>query len=149
MFKKINTKLNTVLLLIIGIMISCAQERKMGKVIKDQNYTTCANFECLEKNKNKRIVVKGILRTYTPNKTGKGAGHMFWDWEILLDNQITIPVISKDQRLDLSIYNKKNVLIDGNVFYGIVIGSPEGQNATGYRIDAHSVQEQTTSSKKE
>ncbi|EZH72569.1 hypothetical protein ATO12_20760 [Aquimarina atlantica] len=148
MIKKIDIKLSVILLLIMVIMISSAQERKIGEVIKDQNMTTCTNFECLEKNKNKRILIKGILRTYTPNTTGKGAGHMFWDWEILLDNKITIPVISKDQRLDLSAYNKKNVLIDGDVFYGIVIGDPEGQNATGYRIDAHSIQEQAISSNK-
>ena len=53
------------------------KKENIGEVIKNQNYTTCSNFECLEKNKNKRIVVKGVLRTYTPNKTGKGAGHMF------------------------------------------------------------------------
>ncbi|WP_152538638.1 hypothetical protein [Aquimarina macrocephali] len=147
MFKKIDTKLSTILLLIMVITISYGQEGKDGKVLKDQNYTTCTNFKCLEKNKNKRIIVKGILRTYTPNKTGKGAGHMFWDWEILLDDEIAIPVMSKDQRLDLSIYNKKNILIDGNVFYGIIIGSPDGQNATGYRIDINTIQKQTTYNK--
>lgn len=131
-------------------MISCKQMKE--EVLKgnielknqDQNYITCNDFDCLEKNKNKKTMIEGKIRMYTPNKTGKGANYMFWDWEILLADGISIPLISKSKNLDISIYKNKNVLIEGDVFYGIIIGSSEGQNATGYRIDANSIREKKT-----
>ncbi|WP_062061399.1 hypothetical protein [Aquimarina longa] len=136
-----NSIFNILLLLILLINFSCGQKTQATTEMKNKSHITCDNFDCLEKNKNKHATVKGKLRAFTPNKQGKGAGHMFWDWEILIADDVAIPVISKNEKLDLSVYNNKNVLIESSIFYGIVIGDPEGQNATGYRIDAYSIQE--------
>ena len=116
--------------------------------MKNKNLTICDSFDCLEKNKNKRAIIKGTLRTYTPNQNGKDAGHMFWDWKVLLSDEVAIPMICKDERIDLSAYKNKSLMIEGNIFYGIVIGSPKGQYATGYRIDVDSIQEQTAHKEK-
>jgi len=143
MSKMINRALVVLLLTMIAIMISCKQEVKVKNAMEQKNYVICDSFVCLQKHKNKQVNIKGKLRKFTPNKSGKGAGHMFWDWEVLLSDNLAVPIVSKGDKIDLSMYNNKNVLIKGNVFYGIVIGSPEGQNATGFRIDANSIQKQT------
>ena len=102
----------------------------------------CSDFSCLEVHRNQSGVVEGVFRIYTPNTSGKGANYMFWDWEVLLADSIAIPVVHKNEKLDLSVYKGKKVSIQGNIFHGIVIGGskPEEQSATGYRIDAASIQ---------
>jgi len=96
----------------------------------------CSTWDCIEKNKNKDVTIKGAFRKYTPNKTGKGAQQMFWDWEIVLDQDLAVPVKSTNNKINYAYFEGKKVLIKGNIFYGIVIGHAGEQNATGFRIDA-------------
>ena len=41
------------------------------------HYATCTTFKCIDAHKNQKGQVQGLLRAYTPNTSGKGAGHMF------------------------------------------------------------------------
>ena len=148
MQEKVNKGFKILLFLMVTFIVSCGLERKVNNEMKNKNFTSCDSFDCLEKNKNTAAIIKGKLRPYTPNQRGKGTGYMFWDWEVLLADEIAIPVVCEDKRINLSAYNSKDILIEGNIFYGIIIGSPEGQNATGYRIDINSIQKQTTQHKK-
>lgn len=99
---------------------------------------TCTTWDCMETNKNKNATIKGTFRKYTPEKKGKGAGHMFWDWEILLSDGNAVPVSSGNTSIKYKKFEGKKVIIKGLIYYGIVIGSdnPNEQSATGYRIDA-------------
>lgn len=99
---------------------------------------TCNTWECLEKNSNKDASIKGVFRKYTPEKKGKGAGHMFWEWEILLSDGNAVPVSGSNKMIKYKNFEGKKVTIKGLIFYGIIIGSdnPNEQSATGYRIDA-------------
>lgn len=108
-----------------------------GQTSKKDYSITCTTWDCLETNKNKDATIKGVFRKYTPEKKGKGAGHMFWDWEVLLSDGNAVPVSSTNPKIKLRSYEGKKVSIKGLVFYGIVIGSdnPDEQSATGYRID--------------
>lgn len=97
----------------------------------------CTTWKCIEENMNKDAIVEGYFRKYTPEKCGKGAGYMFWDWEILLSDSIAIPVKSKYTEINYSAFENTFVQIKGLIFFGIIIGGnrPEEQAATGYRID--------------
>lgn len=68
---------------------------------------------------------------------------MFWDWEIKLEDGGKIPVVSADKSDGESIifneYENQNVIVFGTIYYGIVIGNPDGQSASGYRIDADGI----------
>ncbi|MEZ4935978.1 MAG: hypothetical protein R2799_00130 [Crocinitomicaceae bacterium] len=104
----------------------------------------CKTYSCIEKHKNQKGIVEGRLQVYTPNKTGKGAGHMFWDYEILLKDSVTIPVIAKtSSQLDFKSLIGKEVRMSCTFYYGVVIGGghPDAQAATGWRIDAESIEE--------
>jgi hypothetical protein len=123
--------------LLFGIHISRAQQSR------DKKYALhCNTSDCLVKNKNKDAVVSGTFRKYTPNKKGKGANNMFWDWEILLSDSIAVPVKSTYTEINYKFFEGKKVNIKGVIFFGIIIGDKEGQNATGFRIDP--VQIETT-----
>lgn len=106
---------------------------------------TCRTFSDAEKLKNKDVVVYGRLQKFTPWQSGKGAGHMFWQWEIKLDDGTAIPVVNKNLSDGESIlfeeYESRNVIIYGTVYYGIIIGdsNPDRQSMTGYRIDADGI----------
>jgi hypothetical protein len=109
-----------------------------------KHYATCNTFKCIENHKNQNGQVVGKLQKYTPNKTGKGAGHMFWDYEILLSDGITIPVIEKERHhLDFKAFLGKQVVMKCTFYHGVIIGggTPEAQAATGWRIDAQSISE--------
>ncbi len=95
----------------------------------------CSTWDCIEKNKNKVAIVEGVFQKYSPWKTGKGAGHPFWEWEIVLSDSLAIPVDNTYMGIDYEKYVGKKVIIKGTIFYGIIIGCEEGQNATGFRID--------------
>ena len=101
----------------------------------------CNTWDCLENNKNKEAVIKGVFRKYTPNKTGKGANYMFWDWEILLSDSFSVPVKSTYNEINYTYFEGKKVLIKGTIFYGVVIGSSEEQCARGFRIDPVKIEE--------
>ena len=117
--------------MIFGLNHLNAQEQKIDYP------TICTNWNCLETNKNKSVAIKGVFRKYTPEKKGKGAGHMFWDWEILLADGNAVPVSSTNKKIRYTSLEGKKVVIKGLIFYGIIIGSdnPNEQSATGYRID--------------
>lgn len=99
--------------------------------------SNCSKWADLEKNKNKTVTTEGLFRKYTPEKKGKGAGHMFWDWEILMVDGTTVPVSTTNKKINYKEFEGKKVAIKGLVFYGVIIGSsnPNEQSATGYRID--------------
>ena len=104
---------------------------------------TKIDFYILAENSQRNI--EGFLRKYTPNKSGKGAGYMYWNWEMLLSDGIAIPIISKNKDINLSNYENKNVSVNCTIFYGIIIGSNNSgeQNATGYRIDIDLIEKKT------
>lgn len=121
-------------------MISWTSSEKITTITNKNikmNTEICTTFKCAEHYKNKPVAVKGKFQKYTPVTRGKGANHMFWEWEIALKDGISIPVVSKNETLKLSDYKNKEVIIEGILFYGIIIGTVEGQHATGYRLDAN------------
>jgi hypothetical protein len=95
----------------------------------------CKDWNCIEQNKNKDATIIGVFQKFTPNISGKGANHMFWNWELLLKDGFSVPIKNTNHTTDYQRFEGKNVQIKGKIFYGIVIGSAEGQNATGFRID--------------
>lgn len=124
-------------LLIIAIAL-------FGLNTSSKHYATCTTFKCIESHKNQKGQVVGTLRAYTPNEKGKGAGHMFWDYEILLKDSVAIPVIAAPRyKLDFKPFLGKQVKMACTFYYGVVIGGghPEAQAATGWRIDAENIQE--------
>ena len=127
--------MKTILILLVCIFgISSSKE----------HYATCTTYKCIENHKNQHGQVVGTLRPYTPNEKGKGAGHMFWDYEILLKDSIAIPVVVKSgHKLDLKAFLGKQVLIKCLFYYGAIIGgdTPEAQAATGWQIRAKSINE--------
>ena len=106
---------------------------------------TCRSIEDAEKLKNTDAVIFGRLQKFTPWQSGKGSGHMFWQWEILFPGGGRIPVVNKNKSDGESIvfdeFESRNVVIYGRVFYGIIIGdsNPEHQSMTGFRIDAEGI----------
>lgn len=69
---------------------------------------------------------------------------MYWNWELLLTDSLSVPIINIDTTANISIYENKKVSIYGNLFHGIIIGNSsimeeQRQSATGYRIDAISI----------
>jgi len=106
---------------------------------KSLHYATCTTFKCIEGHENQEGRVQGLLRVYTPNEKGKGAGHMFWSYEILLSDSIAIPVISKSgHEINLKSFLDKEVVIECVFYNGIIIGGEDenAQAARGWRIDA-------------
>ncbi len=118
-----------------------AEQRSVNNMPGD----TCRTMDDAEKNMNKDAVISGRLQKFTPWQSGKGAGHMFWQWEIKLADGTAIPVVNKNKSDGESIvfdeYESRNVVIYGRVFYGIIIGdsNPEHQSMTGFRIDAEGI----------
>lgn len=98
-----------------------------------------------EANKNKNAIIIGKLQKFTPWTSGKGANHMFWNWEIVFEGGGAIPIASKDksdgESINFADYENQNVVIFGRVFFGTVIGdsNPDHQSASGYRIDADGI----------
>lgn len=132
---------NTVLSILIFGFLFTGQLLYAQQVDKKSYSVNCSSWDCLEKNKNKGAIIKGVFRKYTPNKTGKGANHMFWDWELLLADSNAVPVESSNEEIKYKYFEGKKVSIKGTIFYGIIIGSSEGQNATGFRIDPLKIDE--------
>lgn len=103
----------------------------------------CNNWQELEAQSNKdTVIVIGKLQAYQPNKKGKGAGHMFWNWEIRLADDTKIPAVAAPNgNIDFTVFEGQEVKATGWVFHGIVIGSPDPtmQSATGYRLDITSI----------
>lgn len=127
-------------LILVGIIFTL---QTINAQTKDSNLNSanCSTWDCLEKNKNQMAVISGIFQKYTPNTSGKGANHMYWDWEIMLSDSLSVPVKSTYQEINYKAFEGKKVLIKGTVFYGIIIGTSGGQNATGFRIDPIEIEE--------
>ncbi len=108
-----------------------------AQIAVTDNSINCTTWDCLETNKNKEATITGVFRKYTPEKKGKGAGHMFWNWEILLLDGNAVPVSGNNKKISYKNFEGKKVSIKGLIFYGIIIGgsNPNEQSATGYRID--------------
>jgi len=132
---------NTVLSLLIFGFIFTGQLLYAQQADTKSYSVNCSTWDCLEGNKNKGAIIKGVFRKYTPNKTGKGANHMFWDWELVLADSNAVPVESTYNEINYKYFEGKKVAIKGTIFYGIVIGSAEGQNARGFRIDPIGIDE--------
>lgn len=111
---------------------------------------TCRTYSDAERLKNTQAIIIGRLQKFTPWEKGKGAGHMFWQYEVKLADGSAIPVVSRDKSDGESIlfyeFLDSNVIIWGTVYYGIIIGdsNPEHQSMTGYRIDADGIEIQHT-----
>jgi hypothetical protein len=124
------------------VIIIIASLSFCGCTQPEKQYTiNCSTSDCLEKNKNKEAIVTGIFQKFTPWTTGKGADHPFWDWEILLADSTAIPVKSTYDEINYKYFEGKKVNIKGVIFFGIIIGCEEGQNATGFRIDPVGIEE--------
>jgi hypothetical protein len=118
-----------------------ADKELINRVILD----TCRTVTDIQVNKDKDVVIIGRLQKFTPWEKGKGAGHMFWDWEIAFPLGGAYPLIAKTQMgapINFAEFENKNVIVHGTVFFGIIIGdsNPEHQSATGYRIDADRIE---------
>lgn len=122
----------------------CRERSNLSTYKMNDDLPAVRSWNDAEAHKNRKAHVYGRLQAYTPNKVGKGAGYMFWDYEILLGDSNAIPAIPKSQSVNLKRFLNRNVVIVGNVFYGVIIGSenPDEQSATGYRIDADEIREQ-------
>lgn len=103
----------------------------------------CRTWNDIENSENKEATVIGRLQHYTPSEKGKGAGYMFWDWEIQLADSTSIPIKAGFPDATLNLLNNKTVMAAGLVFFGIVIGSdaPDEQHAIGYRLDLENISE--------
>ncbi len=124
-------KIITTILTIFALTSSCGQKYLVE----------CRNFDCIEKNKNQSASIHGVFQEYSPNTKVKDKSYKFWDYEILLEDSVTIPINASDRNYD--IYLGKQVIIDGFIFYGIVMGDNDGKssNATGFRIELDKIQE--------
>jgi len=130
------------LMLMFSICTESAEIQSVNFVPGD----TCRTMEDAEKFMNKDALISGRLQKFTPWQSGKGAGHMFWQYEIKLADGTAIPVVNKNKSDGESIvfdeYESRNVLIYGRVFYGIIIGDSNlnHQSMTGFRIDADGIE---------
>lgn len=97
--------------------------------------------------KNHKAVFVGTLRKYTPIERGKGEGTIFWDWEIVLKDGYTLPVIGKGIAFEK--FENRRVKLNCFSFYGTIVGEvPETidpyscptQRLTGYRLDVASIE---------
>ncbi len=128
------------LLLVTGIGLSSESAESNYNPPRD----TCRTINDVNINKGKDVIIYGKLQKFTPWKKGKGSGHMFWQWEIAFPLGGAYPVISKPggDSIDFKQFENQNVIVHATVYFGIVIGdsNPNHQSATGYRIDAESVE---------
>jgi hypothetical protein len=129
------------ILMFFGLAVKPIEKQIYTESQKVYFVDTVTNTAELESNKNTKAYLTGRFQKFTPWKEGKGANHMFWDWEIVLTGGGSYPVITKSSVIQLSDYENKNVLIYGNIFHGIIIGDsdPNHQSMTGFRIDAENI----------
>lgn len=127
-------------LLLFGIQTN-SFEKQVYTAPQYGNADTITTSAGIELNKDNNAWLKGHFQKFTPWKEGKGANHMFWNWEIVLSDGSKYPVAPVNSDVSLRDYEGKDVLVYGKVFYGIIIGdsNPNHQSMTGYRIDAHNV----------
>jgi len=98
---------------------------------------TCRTYTDLESHQNQDAYIEGKIIEYVPpHDSSKLGDEKIWNWEILLSDNYTYPLISKDPDLNVDKFIGKNVVVKGKVFYGIIFGSENTANMRGYRIDA-------------
>ncbi len=128
--------MKNILLVLIAIGLTFWANSVIAQSEKNRDYSLkCIEWDCIEQNKNKDASLVGMFQKYSPNTSGKGANHMFWDWELMLKDGFSIPLKNNTDTTYYKRFEGKKVRIKGYIFYGIVIGSAEGQNARGFRID--------------
>lgn len=127
--KKIKT---TISILLIFILTSSCNQHYLVE---------CRNFDCIEKNKNKNASIHGLLRNYTPTIKVKDKSAKFITYELLLADSVAIPIRESD--ISYHNYLGKQVIIDGFIFYGVVMGQDDGRSsfATGFRIEIDKIRE--------
>lgn len=135
------TSLFISVMILFTICSHSAERRSVDNVFRD----TCRSWADAERLKNTDALIIGRLQKFTPWEKGKGAGHLFWQYEIKLSDSTAIPVVNMDKSDGESIvfeeYLNSEVIIYGKIFYGIIIGDsdPSHQSMTGYRIDADGI----------
>lgn len=109
---------------------ACAQE----------NLDTCRSYLDLEAHQNQNAFVEGKIIEYVPPRDSSKLGdEKIWDWELVLPDKYSYPLIAKDAPLDVNSFIGKNVIVKGKVFYGIIFGRENTANMQGYRIDAEEI----------
>jgi hypothetical protein len=120
---------------------SKSYEKQANTIAQYGDVDTITTSAGIELNKHTNAWLKGRFQKFTPWKEGKGANHMFWNWEIVLSDNSRYPVVPVNSDMSFRDFEDKDVLVYGKVFHGIIIGdsNPDHQSMTGYRIDAHNV----------
>jgi hypothetical protein len=118
-----------------------SENRKQSQLQKQGNENTamdtCRSYKELESHQNQDAFIEGKLIEYVPpHDNSKLGDEKIWDWEIVLPDKNTYPLVFKDPTLDISSFTGKNVIVKGKVFYGIIFGEENTANMRGYRIDA-------------
>ncbi|HBX50366.1 MAG: hypothetical protein A2275_12480 [Bacteroidetes bacterium RIFOXYA12_FULL_35_11] len=126
---------NLLIIILVFELVFSINELKAQQVNNKIYSEICDCWNCLMNNKNKEAIIKGVFRKYTPNKIGKGANQMFWDWEIQLSDGYSVPIKNTYSEINYSSFENKFVQIKGLIFFGTIIGSGKEQSASGYRID--------------
>ena len=121
---------------------STIKQDELSFYSRQKNSDTLSSIGKIDEFKNKDAFIIGKLQKFTPWTEGKGANHMFWDWEVSFRGGGAIPLIEKKKaggdKINFAEYENRNVIIYGTVFFGTIIGDDnEGhQSASGWRIDA-------------
>lgn len=98
---------------------------------------TCRSYKDLESHQNQDAFIEGKIIEYVPPYDNSKLGdEKIWDWEIVLPDKYTYPLISRDPTLDVNSFIGKQVIVKGKVFYGIIFGEENTANMRGTRIDA-------------
>lgn len=105
----------------------------------ESNYPldTCRVWKDIEAHYNCEAYVTGKIIEYTPpHDNSKLGDEKIFDWEILTADNYKIPLFAKNKELDINSFNGKNVIVRGNVIYGIIFGYENTANIEGTKIDA-------------
>src|SRR5262245_58042781 len=102
---------------ISGGLSACSQSTQ--KTEKQQNQTgfkqfpiidTCRTIEQIESHWNSDAIVEGRVVEYVPpHDSSKLGDEKIWNWEIVLADNYSIPLTSKDKNLDINKFVGKNV----------------------------------------
>ena len=88
------------LLTLFGLILFSAQDTRVkadSESSSPYSRDTCRTWNDAERLKNTPAIIIGRLQKFTPWEKGKGAGHMFWQFEIKLDDGTAIPVVNTDK----------------------------------------------------
>lgn len=109
---------------------------------------TCRIFGDIEANQNKKIIALGKPVKYKPPHDGSKLGdEKIWDYVLELSDGYTIPMKKTGDDLKPEDFLNCNVYIYGYLTYGIIFGSENTANLTGYRLDPVDIKPVTKISK--